>query len=117
MIQSLKDKIQVGTDCYLDGKPLLVFNDIWSVFNDQGQDLPPGGILYRRDQIVAEIALILFEGGKTGSRVISPTVYRLALRLFKMIHINADPVYRIRPLEEERARIRFTRGKNKERRE
>jgi hypothetical protein len=116
MSQTIKDKIQVATDCYLQGKPLLENGEIWSLFNDQGGDLPPGGILYRGEEIASEIASILFKG-ENGSRGITPSVYRAALRFFKMVHISAEPVYRIRALEDEGGEIRFTRGRNKKKRD
>ena len=113
-MQTLRDKIIIATDCILEDLIMVENGDQW-VRIKPGEEIPSsGGVTYRREEIIAEMASLLF-GEIKSSRTISPRIYKTALRLFKSIHINTDPVYRIRPLRDERASIRFIKGKTKKR--
>lgn len=114
-MQTLRDKIIIATDCILEDQEMVENDDQWVRIKPGEEISVSGGVIYRREEIIAEIASLLFGEVKPGSRPISPRIYKTALRLFKSIHINTDPVYRIRPLRDEKGSIRFQKGKTKKR--
>ncbi len=112
MSQTIGEMIDVAVQCYDQGDLLIVNGDSWRLWEGDLNDLEVGVITYRREEIIDLIASKLFFKGKT-KRLISPVVYKRALKLFKIIHINTDPSYRRRYLDQERGSIRFVKGKKK----
>jgi hypothetical protein len=112
ILQETKYKINIAIRCYYLGIPLIVRGEEWSGVSFPGSKSGEE-VMYQGEEIVSFLASHLFEEGDPVRPGISRNVYRDALKLFKMFHINAPPVYRKKPLEEEGGVVRFGRGPGK----
>ena len=107
-----RNKISTALRCYELNLPLYVRGETWTAII---LDKDPGEFtIYQGEEIVSLLAEYLFGEIERGSPPrISRNTYREALKLFKLFHINAPPVYRLKPLEEEGGSVRFGRGPGK----